>query len=326
MKAIVCKAFGPPADLTLEDDVPTPEPGASQVRISVHAAGCNYPDFLMVQGLYQFKPPFPFSPGAEVAGVVSAVGDGVQGIEVGDRVLATIMWGGFAEEVVAESSAVVKLPEDFGFNEASGFLLTYATSLYALADRGHLKAGQTLLVLGAAGGVGLAAVQIGKAMGARVIAAASSAEKLALCKEAGADEVINYAEEDLKTRAKALTNGNGADVIYDPVGGAFAEPALRAIAWEGRYLVIGFAAGDIPKIPLNLPLLKGCDIVGVFWGSFMMRNPAGHQAHINTLLEMWRKGEVKPVVSQVYPLAEASKALEDLGARRAKGKIVISVR
>ncbi|MEO1335110.1 MAG: alcohol dehydrogenase catalytic domain-containing protein, partial [Myxococcota bacterium] len=190
MKAIVCKAFGPPADLTLEDDVPTPEPGASQVRISVHAAGCNYPDFLMVQGLYQFKPPFPFSPGAEVAGVVSAVGDGVQGIEVGDRVLATIMWGGFAEEVVAESSAVVKLPEDFGFNEASGFLLTYATSLYALADRGHLKAGQTLLVLGAAGGVGLAAVQIGQAMGARVIAAASSAEKLALCKEAGADEVI----------------------------------------------------------------------------------------------------------------------------------------
>ncbi|MEM7678836.1 MAG: NADPH:quinone oxidoreductase family protein, partial [Myxococcota bacterium] len=230
------------------------------------------------------------------------------------------------EEVVAEANAVVKLPDDFGFNEASAFLLTYATSLYALIDRGHLKAGQTLLVLGAAGGVGIAAVQIGKALGARVIAAASSSQKLALCKEAGADEVINYSEENLKDRAKALTNGNGADVIYDPVGGAYTEPALRAIAWEGRYLVIGFAAGDIPKIPLNLPLLKGCDIVGVFWGSSMMRNPSRHQEHIQTLLEMWRKGEVKPVVSQVYPLSDAAKALEDLGARRAKGKIVISVR
>ena len=325
MKAVVCKAFGPPSSLSVEE-MPSPEPAANQVRIDVHAAGCNYPDFLIVQGLYQFKPPLPFSPGAEVAGVVSAVGEGVTDLKVGDRVIATMIWGGFSEQVIADRPAVCPLPDGFDFKEASALLLTYATSLYALKDRGELKSGETLLVLGAAGGVGLASVQLGKALGARVIAAASTEEKLALCREAGADETINYAEEDLKARAKALTGGNGVDVIYDPVGGAFSEPALRSIAWGGRFLVIGFAAGDIPKIPLNLALLKGCSIVGVFWGSFTMRDPAGHQAHVQTLFDMWSKGKIRPVVSKAYGLDEASAALDDLGHRRAKGKIVIAVR
>lgn len=325
MKAVVCERFGPPSELTVQD-LPSPEPGPSQIRIDVMAAGCNYPDFLIVQGLYQFKPPFPFSPGGEVAGVVSAVGAKVTDFEVGDRVAANMIYGGFAEQAIAEAGAAVKIPDGFDFKEASAFLLTYATSLYALEDRGHLKAGQTLLVLGAAGGVGLAAVQLGKAMGAKVIAAASSAEKLEVCTQAGADAVINYAEEDLKERAKALTKGQGVDVIYDPVGGVYSEAALRAIAWEGRFLVVGFAAGDIPKIPLNLALLKGCDIVGVFWGSFMARDPARHRHHVQNLFELWSSGKIRPLVSQTYPLDQATSALDDLGSRRAKGKIVITVR
>ena len=325
MKAVVCKTFGPPSNLSVED-VPSPDLGAGQVRIEVHAAGCNYPDFLIVQGLYQFKPPLPFSPGAEVAGVIAAVGDGVTNVNIGDRVIATMIWGAFAEEVVVDAGSVIKIPDSFDFKEASALLLTYATSLYALTDRGQLKAGETLLVLGAAGGVGLAAVQLGKALGARVIAAASSAEKLELCKESGADAVINYREEDLKAQTKALTGGNGADVIYDPVGGDYSESALRAIAWEGRFLVIGFAAGEIPKIPLNLTLLKGCSVVGVFWGSFVARSPDAHRKHVETLFDMWGKNQIRPVVSQVYPFDQATHAIEDLGARRARGKIVIAVR
>ncbi len=325
MKALVCSAFGPPSQLAIQT-LPSPEPGPNQVKIDVHAAGCNYPDFLIVQGLYQFKPPLPFSPGAEVAGVVSAVGEKVTDIAVGDRVAANMIWGGFAEEVVADAPSVVKLRDGFDFKEASAFLLTYATSLYALKDRGHLKAGETLLVLGAAGGVGLAAVQLGKSMGARVIAAASSADKLALCKEAGADEVIDYSQEDLKQRAKELTGGQGADVIYDPVGGDYSEKALRAIAWEGRFLVVGFAAGQIPQIPLNLALLKGCEIVGVFWGSFVAREPEGHKAHVQTLFDLWSDGKINPVVSKTYNLEQAAEAIEDLGQRRARGKIVITVR
>ena len=325
MKAVLCKAFGPPSDLVVEE-LPTPEPGPGQVRIDVHAAGCNYPDFLIVQGLYQFKPQLPFSPGAEIAGTISAVGNGVTDLQVGDRVVATMIYGGFAEQVVTEAAGVVKLPDPFGYQEASAFLLTYATTLHALKDRGHLKEGETLLVLGAAGGVGIAAVQLGKALGARVIAAASSDEKLALCTEAGADAVINYATEDLKAQAKALTNGQGADVIYDPVGGAYSEAALRAIGWEGRFLVIGFASGEIPKIPLNLALLKGCDIVGVFWGAFTMRDPAAHRAHVQTLFDLWGQGKIKPVVSKAYPIEQATQALEDLGGRRARGKIVIALR
>ena len=325
MKALVCSAFGPPSQLSVQD-LPSPEPGANQVLIDVHAAGCNYPDYLIVQGLYQFKPSLPFSPGAEVAGVISAVGEGVTDFAVGDRVVANMIWGGFAEQAIAEVASVVKLADGFDFKEASGLLLTYATSLYGLKDRGRLKPGETLLVLGAAGGVGLAAVQLGKALGARVIAAASSPEKLAFCKEAGADELIDYSQEDLKQRAKELTGGQGADVIYDPVGGDFTEAALRAIAWEGRFLVIGFAAGRIPQIPLNLALLKGCEIVGVFWGSFVARNPAGHRAHVQTLFDLWSEGKIKPVVSKTYSLENATQAIEDLGQRRARGKIVITVR
>ena len=292
----------------------------------MHAAGCNYPDFLIVQGLYQFKPSFPFSPGAEVAGIVSAVGEKVTGLQVGDRVAANMIFGGFAEQAIAEEAAAVKIGDGFDFKEASAFLLTYATSLYALKDRGHLKAGDTLLVLGAAGGVGLAAVQLGKAMGAKVIAAASSAEKLEICRQAGADELIDYSQEDLKARTKALTGGQGVDVVYDPVGGAYSEAALRAIAWEGRFLVIGFAAGEIPKVPLNLALLKGCDIVGVFWGSFTVRDPERHRELVRTLFDWWSEGKIRPVVSKAYPLDRAVEALDDLGGRRAKGKIVITVR
>ncbi len=325
MKAIVCEAFGPPSNLKLQT-LPSPEPGPKQIRIDVHAAGCNYPDFLIIQGLYQFKPPMPFSPGAEVAGVVSAVGEKVTDFQVGDRVQATMIWGAFAEEVVVDAHAAIKMPDRIDFNEAAAFLLTYATSLYGLLDRGQLKAGETLLVLGAAGGVGIAAVQLGKALGARVIAAASSPEKLALCTEAGADEVIDYSQEDLKARTKELTGGQGVDVIYDPVGGPYSESALRAIAWNGRFLVIGFAAGDIPQIPLNLTLLKGCSIVGVFWGSFVARSPERHRELVQTLFDMRAKNLIRPIVSKVYPLDRAGDALADLGARRAKGKIVVAIR
>lgn len=325
MKAVVCSAFGPPSQLTIED-LPTPKPGLGQVRIEVHAAGCNFPDYLIVEGLYQFKPPFPFSPGGEVAGIVAECGENVTDLVVGDRVVATMLWGGYAEEVIVDAAAVAKLPEPFGFKEAAGLVLTYATTLYALKDRGALQAGETLLVLGASGGVGTAAIQIGKALGARVIAAASSPEKLEMCTALGADAVIDYQREDLKQQAKALTGGHGADVVYDPVGGDYAEPALRAIGWGGRFLVIGFASGKIPQIPLNLALLKGCAIVGVFWGSFMMREPDQHQANVRALFDMWARREIAPAVSKVYRLDEASLALEDLKGRRAQGKLVIEIR
>lgn len=322
MRAVMCTELGAP--LTV-GEVPDPQPQPGQVRVAVKAAGVNFPDTLIVQGKYQFKPDLPFSPGGEVAGVVDAIGPDVQGVKVGDRVIAFTVYGGFAEAVCVDARALVPMPDDLDFVTAGGLVLAYGTTIHALSDRARLKEGETLLVLGAAGGVGLSAVEIGKAMGAKVIAAASSPEKLATCTEHGADETIDYSKEDLKARVKELTGGNGADVIYDPVGGDFAEPALRSIAWEGRYLVVGFAAGEIPEIPLNLALLKGCQIVGVFWGAFAARDPKGNASNIAKLLGWVRDGTIKPLVSATYPLEEATEALRQISERRAQGKIVLTV-
>lgn len=322
MKAVLCKQHGLPETLVVEE-VPSPVPGPKQVLISVKACGVNFPDTLIIQNLYQFKPALPFSPGGELAGVVKAVGEGVKHLQPGQPVLAFTGWGGFAEEVLADARQVVPLPPGLDFAVAAAFMMTYGTSFHGLRDRAQIQPGETLLVLGAAGGVGLAAIELGKKMGARVIAAASSAEKLAVCKAHGADEVINYETEDLKERVKALTDGRGVDVIYDPVGGKYAEPALRSIAWKGRYLVVGFAAGDIPKIPLNLALLKGCAIMGVFWGDFAAREPQANMANGMQLFQWLMQGELKPHVSQRYPLEKAGEALRALMERRVTGKIVL---
>ena len=323
MRAVLCKQFGPPENLVVED-VPTPAIGDHQVLLGVKACGVNFPDLLIIENKYQFKPPLPFSPGGEVSGVVKEVGAKVTGLKPGDRVLGAPGFGGFAEEIAIDARNVVKIPAAMPFDVAAAFLFTYGTSHYALKDRAALQPGETLLVLGAAGGVGLAAVEIGKVMGAKVIAAASSAEKLAVCREHGADEGIDYSSEDLKERIKALTGGQGAGVIYDPVGGDFSEAAFRSIAWEGRFLVIGFAAGPIPKIPLNLVLLKGAQIVGVFWGSFTAREPERHQANIRELMEWYTAGKLKPRISATYPLERVAEALGDLAARRVKGKVVLT--
>lgn len=322
MKAVLCKQHGLPETLVVEE-VPSPVPGPKQVLIRVQACGVNFPDTLIIQNLYQFKPALPFSPGGEVAGVVAAVGEGVKHLQPGMPVLAFTGWGGFAEEVLADARQVVPLPPGLDAKIAAAFMMTYGTSYHALKDRAQLQPGETLLVLGAAGGVGLAAIELGKKMGARVIAAASSADKLAVCREHGADECINYTSEDLKARVKELTGGQGADVIYDPVGGEHAEPALRSIAWKGRYLVVGFAAGDIPKIPLNLPLLKGCAILGVFWGDFAAREPQANMANGMQLFQWLMAGELRPHVSASYPLADAALALRALMERRVTGKVVL---
>jgi len=322
MKAVLCKEYGPPESLTLEDVEPL-KPGPGQVVISVKACGVNFPDTLIIQGKYQFKPPMPFSPGNEVAGVVKEAGAGVDTVQVGERVIAFIGWGGFAQEVVTEVDKLILMPASVDFTSAAAFLMTYGTSHYALKDRAQLKPGETLLVLGAAGGVGLAAVELGKVMGARVIAAASSSEKLEVCRQHGAHEVINYANEDLKARVKELTGGSGVDVVFDPVGGDYSEAALRGIAWGGRHLVIGFTAGDIPRIPLNLALLKGCSIVGVFWGSFIARDPRRHQEHIQELLAWFAEGKLKPHISATYALEQAAEALNDVIKRKVKGKVVL---
>ncbi len=321
MKAVLCKTYGPPESLVVED-VPDPTPGAGQVLIDVRSCGINFPDVLMIENKYQFRPPLPFAPGGEVAGVVSAVGEGVTRLKPGQRVLAMTGWGGFAEKVIAGETSVVPIPDAMDFETASAFLMTYGTSHYALKDRGHLKPGETLAVLGAAGGVGLAAVELGKTMGARVIACASSSEKLATCRAHGADECIDYSEEDLKVRLKELTGGAGVDMVYDPVGGDFAEAAIRSMAWEGRFLVIGFTAG-IPRVPLNLTLLKSCDIVGVFWGAFTARNPARHREHVRELLEWWSAGRLKPLVSKRFGFGEAAAALREISERRVQGKVVL---
>ena len=323
MKAVLCRQFGPPESLVYEE-MPSPTAGAGEVVVSVRAASLNFPDVLIIQNKYQFKPPLPFSPGSEMAGVVKELGDGVKGFKAGDRVIAFTTYGAFAEEVKVEAGRLVPIPDGMDFNSAAAFLLTYGTSDHALRDRGALKAGETLLVLGAAGGVGLAAVEIGKAMGAKVIACASSADKLEVCARHGADAGINYATEDMRERIKELTGGRGVDVVYDAVGGPYTEPALRSIAWRGRLLVVGFAAGDIPKIPLNLALLKGCAIVGVFWGDFARREPKAFAASIAQLGAWFREGKLKPHVSQTFPLAQAVDALKLMAARKVKGKVVLT--
>jgi NADPH2:quinone reductase len=322
VKAVLCKEFGPPASLVIED-IASPAPGKGQVVVSVKACGVNYPDILIIQGKYQLKPPFPFSPGSEVSGIVKEVGEGVSSVKAGDRVIAFCGVGGFAEEVVTETTKLIPIPAAIDFATAAGFTLVYGTAYHALKDRAQLKPGETLLVLGAAGGVGLATVELGELLGARVIAAASSDEKLAVCKQMGADETINYSAEDLRERIKALTNGNGVDVVFDPLGGNFTEPVLRSVAWNGRFLVIGFVAGDIPRIPLNLPLLKGSSIVGVFWGSFTEHEPRRNQQNLQELLTLLAQGKIKPHISATYPLERAADALNDLMNRNVIGKAVL---
>jgi len=323
MKAVVCKEFGPPDSLRIEE-LPSPRAGPGEAVISVKAASVNFPDVLIIQNKYQFKPPLPFSPGSELAGVVKEVGAGVAGFKPGDKVIAFTTYGAFAEEVKTEAARLLPLPEGMDFVAGAAFLLTYATSDHALRDRGALRAGETLLVLGAAGGVGLAAIEIGKALGARVIACASSEDKLAVCREHGADATINYATEDLRERIKALTDGRGVDVVYDPVGGPYSEPAFRSLAWRGRLLVVGFAAGDIPKLPLNLPLLKGASVVGVFWGDFARREPKQFADSVRQLGEWYRQGKLRPHVSQTFPLEKAADALKLMAARQVKGKVVLT--
>lgn len=321
MKALLCQRFGPPETLLVED-IPALTAEKGQVIITVKACGVNFPDTLIIQGKYQFKPSFPFSPGGEVAGVVKEVGEGVTHLKVGDHVFALTGWGGFAEEVVTVANRVFLMPPNMTHEVAASLMYTYGTSYHALKDRGQLKAGETLLVLGAAGGVGLAAVNLGKIMGAKVIAAASTDEKLALCKEYGADGLINYTKEDLRESLKTLTGG-GVDVVYDPVGGNYAEPALRSMNWKGRYLVVGFAAGQIPTIPLNLTLLKGCSIVGVFWGAFAEKQPKDSLQNVMELLQFYKSGQMVPYIQKRFSLAEAPKALYDILERRAMGKLVV---
>jgi len=323
MKAVLCKELGPPEKLVVED-VPSLKAGKGQVVVSVKAAGVNFPDTLIIQGKYQFKPEPPFSPGGEVAGEIKEVGEGVAGFKPGDRVIAAATWGGFAQELVADADRLVRMPDEMDFVSASAFVLTYGTSYHALKDRAQLQAGETLLVLGASGGVGLSAIQIGKAIGARVIAAASSDAKLAVCKSNGADELINYASEDLRTRVKAITAGRGVDVVYDPVGGAYSGLALRDMAWNGRFLVVGFAAGDIPKIPLNLALLKGCSIVGVFWGAFTKNEAQKNRRNNEELMQLFVAGKVKPHIHATYPLERAAEALNEVLLKRVSGKVVLT--
>jgi NADPH:quinone reductase len=331
MKALFSHQAGPPASLVLEEAA-DPAPGPGQVVIDVRAVGVNYPDVLIIQDLYQFKPQRPFAPGGEISGVVSAVGEGVAGLKVGDRVIGSCGWGGMQEKVALAAERCIPMPDAMPFDHAAAFIMTYGTSHHALKDRARIKPGESLLVLGAAGGVGIAAVELGKAMGARVIAAASSQEKIDVALRAGADDGLVYPtgeldrgqQKSLSDAIKAKVGGDGADVIYDAVGGDYAEPALRAIAWEGRYLVIGFPAG-IPKVPLNLALLKGCDIVGVFWGAFTAREPKRNAGNIQELMDLYAAGKIRPLVSRTYPLAEGAQAITDLAERRATGKIVVTV-
>jgi NADPH2:quinone reductase len=331
MKAMLSRRVGGPETLTLEE-LPDPRPGDGQVLLAVKACGVNYPDLLIIEDRYQFKPERPFAPGGEVAGVVEAVGAGVKTFKPGDRVIGSSISGGMAEKLVLEADRCIAMPDAMPFDEASALVLTYGTTIYALKDRGQLKRGETLLVLGAAGGVGISAVELGKAYGARVIAAVSSPEKLSFAKQHGADDGIVYPQGPFdKAGAKALADlfkgacgEKGADVIYDPVGGDYSEAALRAIAWEGRFLVVGFPAG-IAKLPLNLTLLKSCQVVGVFWGAFTRRDPEGNAANIAELMRLYAEGKIKPVVSERYPLAKAGEAIKRLGERKAMGKIVVTM-
>ena len=304
-------------------ELPTPQPGAGEVLIEIQAASLNFPDLLIVQNKYQMKPELPFVPGSEYAGVIRAVGDGVQHLKVGQAVACLSGTGGFGTHTLAPARLCMPLPAGFPPVDAAAFIMTYATSHHALIDRGQLKAGETVLVLGAAGGVGTAAIQIAKAAGAKVIAAASTDEKCALCKELGADATINYSTENLRDALKTLTEGKGPDVIYDPVGGEFAEPAFRSIAWRGRYLIIGFAGGPIPALPLNLPLLKGASLVGVFWGDFARREPQANAAMMAELAQWYGQGKIKPVIDRAMPMSELKAAYAHMGSRGVKGKLVM---
>ena len=323
MKALICNEFGPTDNLVLaEAEAPTPAKG--EVLIDIEAAGVNFPDVLTVQGKYQFKPELPFIPGAEVCGIVTAIGEGVTSRKVGDKVFATLQVGAFSEQCVVNEHATVALGATMSFEQGAGFAITYGTSYYALKQRANIQSGETLLVLGAAGGVGIATIQIAKAMGANVIAAASSEEKLDFACEAGADLRINYSTENLKDRVKELTGGKGADVIYDPVGGDLSEQAFRSIAWDGRFLVIGFASGPIPAIPLNLALLKGASMVGVFWGAWAARSPRESRDNFDELIAMVDSGKFSPLVTEVYPLDDFKAAFASISERRAKGKVILS--
>ena len=332
MKALLSRAPGGPDTLELAE-VPEPVAGRGELLVRTQYCSINYPDVLVIEDKYQFKPPRPFSPGSEVSGTVEAVGEGVEGWQVGDRLLAlTSSSGGLAEKVAVTADRAFKVPDGLPLKEAAALLLTYATTIHGLLDRGHLREGQTLLVLGAAGGVGLSAVELGKAFGARVVAAVSSEEKAQVAREAGADDTIIYGRVPFdKEQSKALADQfkakcgpDGAHVIYDPVGGDYAEPALRSIAWEGRYLVVGFPAG-IPKLPLNLTLLKSCDVCGVFWGAFTMRDPKHHQEHVATLFRLWQQGKINPRVTETYPLERGGDAIAKLAGRGAIGKIVVEI-
>ena len=322
MRAVRCNQYGLPETLVVED-IPSPMPKAGEVLVSVKAAGVNFPDSLIIQNKYQIKPPLPFSPGGELAGVIKAVGEGVTRYRVGQSVIGFTGFGAFAEEALVQQDNLVLMPEGMPFEIAGSFLMTYGTTYHALHDRAQLAVGETVLVLGAAGGIGLAAIEVAKALGARVIAAASSDEKLAICKQHGADETINYLTDDLRDRLKQLTQGRGVDVVCDPVGGRYSELALRSMAWRGRFLVVGFADGDIPKIPLNLPLLKGCSVLGVFWGDYIRREPQKSQADLAELVALYGAGKIKPLVSGSYTLEGVSDALNALMQRKVSGKIVI---
>lgn len=304
-------------------ELPDPAPKAGEVLVEIRAASLNFPDLLIVQNKYQIKPPLPFVPGSEFAGVVQAVGDGVTHLQVGQNVACLSGTGGFATHTIAPAARCIPLPDGFGHVDAAAFIMTYATSYHALLDRGQLQAGETVLVLGAAGGVGTAAIQIAKAKGARVIAAASTDEKCDVCLKLGADAVINYSVEDLRDAAKSLTDGRGPDVIYDPVGGALAEPAFRSIAWRGRYLVVGFASGPIPSLPLNLPLLKGASVVGVFWGEFAKREPQANALMMGTLLQWYAQGKIRPAIDRTMPMSQLPAAFAHMGARAVIGKLVL---
>ncbi len=322
MKAVLCERLGGPEALVLRD-LAMPEPGPGEVLVGVRAAALNFFDTLIIEGRYQFRPELPFSPGAEFAGRVISVGEGVELFEPGDRVMGYVRWGAAREAVIATEDDLVALPDGVSDEVAAGLTVTYGTTLHAFRDRARLEAGETVAVLGASGGVGLAAVEVARAMGARVIACASSAEKLELARSRGADELVNYTEEDLKARLKALTDGCGVDVVYDPVGGAYAEAALRATGWRGRYLVVGFAAGEIPKLPLNLVMLKGCDVLGVFWGDAVVREPENHRDNMAQLLAWVEEGRIVPHVHALYPMAETARALRELADRKAMGKVIV---
>jgi len=322
MKAVLCRELGSIGDLVVAD-VPSPRAGPGEVVVSVRACGVNFPDVLLVQGKYQVKPSLPFSPGVEIAGVVKEAGAGVTHVKPGDPVAASVPYGGFAEEVLAPAQNVAPIPAELDFRIAAAFTVTHGTAYHALVDRAHLQAGETLLVLGAAGGVGLAAVELGKQLGARVIAAASTEAKRATCERFGAAAVIDYEQEDLREALKRAGADKGVDVVFDPVGGRFAEPAVRSLAWRGRYLVIGFTGGEIPKIPLNLPLLMERSILGVYWGAWAAREPEANRANLAKVVDWIMAGKLKPLVSKTFPFARAANALEELTSRRALGKIVL---